>query len=263
MTSTNAPVKSKKATPRRGRTPKYDWEAARALYVDGKRNGDGLTLLTLQEVGEELGIPPVRVREKSAREHWPKQREQRQIEVAAKRSRERTKELAKSSVEFDSNAFRTAQLGLTMVQARIVEISQEFKSRSERKKDVLARIERGEEIDDLDVEYRSLDARELETLGRAAETWQRVGKNALGEPVGTIRAEHTGADGGPIQHAVDVTAELSRDDPKRLRDFYDVMRRAGLEDILDVEDEEESPDDEDIEDAVLVDEEPEVPAIEQ
>ena len=198
---------------------KYDWQNLREQFiegveVEGKKEKEFLNLV---QIAERNGVPIQRVRERAADERWYDQREQYQLRVAKQRQTKRVLELAGQSVEFDSNALDTAKLGMHAVTTRVQEIANEIEVAREQSEPVSSVV----------------DARELETLARAATAWQTLGHKAMGTDVTRMEIQHD------IQANIDVdvevtsiSAELSRDDPERLAAFLQAAKRAGLLDTV-------------------------------
>lgn len=228
---------------RGGRPRKYDYESARALYVEGLPGADKpdeRRWVALSEIAAQTGIPEARLKEQSAKYRWVEQRNNYQVQAAAARRQARIKKLAKESTDFDEASFRTAKLGASLVSARLAEIAGGIEERRKRKELVQRMVERGEDLTMASLsmdDIPTLDARELETLGRAAKTWHDLAHSALGDDV--QRIELTGKDGGPVETTVNVTTQLLRDDPARLQAFLRSAQRAGLPAMLGIEDDDD------------------------
>jgi hypothetical protein len=152
--------------------------------------------------------------------------------------------LSKEAIEFDGRALQAAKMGMTMVQARLGEIARDVQAQQLRRQEAERRIQQGLVIDPDD--FRTvIDARELNTLGQAAQSFQSLAAKALGEDV--VRHEVTGVDGAPMEIDVTtgVTDELLRDDPERMVAVMEAMARLGFtndNDIIDATLEEEDED---------------------
>lgn len=214
------------AVQRRPRKTKYDWENARLAYVEGMVGEDGgPEFVTMQVVAERMGIPQVRLRERAGAERWVEMRKQHQIRMAAQRRVNRIASQQKELEGFDDNALRVAKLGVAMVSARLAEIARAHQERETARQKALERLGQGLhiELEDLSPQASAVDARELDTLGRAALSFQEVGRRALGVDVN--RVELTGQDGTPIQVEERV---LRVDEPDRIAAFANAMVRAGV-----------------------------------
>jgi hypothetical protein len=225
---------------RTGQKSKYDWEQARIIYIEGiaekddkkKKMGLERSYPTLAEVGELLGIPAVQVRQRASKERWTDLRNQAQIQATMKRQAERSKALAGEVVDFDERALGVAKVGIGLITSRLAEIAKEVGPAQERRKAALELKAQGIKVEREDL-YSAVNYRELDGLARAAQTFQDIGRKALGTDI--ERHEITGADGGPIEQIVSVSDELLRDDAERLTAFLSAASRAGL---LAAEDEE-------------------------
>jgi hypothetical protein len=225
---------------------KVDWEAVKATYIEGFEGSDEDTRTwpTLQEVAKHHGLLPETVRKHSATERWPEQRASYQARIAHTRRQRRIMSLSKEAIEFDGRALQAAKMGMTMVQARLGEIARDVQAQQLRRQEAERRIQQGLVIDPDD--FRTvIDARELNTLGQAAQSFQSLAAKALGEDV--VRHEVTGADGAPMEIDVTtgVTDELLRDDPERMVAVMEAMARLGFtndNDIIDATLEEEDED---------------------
>lgn len=224
---------------------KHDWEAVRSAYCEGIGTDEdplSRTWPSLNEVAQRFQITSSQVRDRSAREHWPEQRQAYQQQLATTRMQRRAIELSREAVEFDAKALSTAKLGMAMVTARISEIARLVQLHQGRRAMALERLQQGLPVQTEDL-LSAIDSRELDTLARAGLQWHQLGQKALGEDV--IRHEISGPEGGPIEmNHTSVTEALTRDDPERLAAFLQAAKQAHLlddDDIIDVapEDDEE------------------------
>lgn len=196
---------------------RYDWPSLRAAYVEGYVTDEGERRFpSLREVAELFEVPPQRVRERSAREHWTDGRAAFQSNVEKVRQERRSSELGKEAVDLDKRALQVSKNGLQLVAARIGEIAQELQRVN------ALRAAGGPEADFLP---SAVNAGEQVQLARAASEWHALAQRALGE-VPTQRVEVTGTGGGPVR--TDVRAELSADDPFRLFKFLQAAQNVGL-----------------------------------
>lgn len=199
----------------RGNQPWYDWAAIKARYVEGiPPHGDveAHTWPTMTEVAEHFGLPnPQRVREIAARDKWTDQRSQYQALLEQTRRAESAKRMAEAATQLDERALDSSRLGIGILAARLREIGINQQAR------------------DAGGTGRQVDAREVEVISRALDTFHRVGLRAVGEVESTTSVQHTGPGGVPL------TVELTRDDPARLADVFAVLRSAGVPEILDGE----------------------------
>lgn len=266
----NTPAKKK--TQRRKNPPKkrdtrgykYDWEMAKTAFVEGLKdpnNPDERIFLNLRELSERLDYPVQMMRERSADERWYDQRQVYQMKLVKSRQTKRIAELAKESVDFDSKSLGIAKLGQAVITARMSEIARDVQEQQKKREEALRLAEAGFVIDPKDLDT-VVDARELDTISRAAIQFQQLGQKAMGTDVQKIDMSHEVQ--GQIDVDVEVTsvsAELSRDDPERLAAFLAAAKRAGLLDTVTESDntdedqlaiESSSNDEDDIVDAEIV-----------
>ena len=207
---------------------RYNWDAIRTAYVEGvvdEKNPDERQWGTLADVAAMFDAGANRVREKSADEHWPEQRVMYQKQLTERRQRKRASELGKAAVDLDSKALNVSKLGIAMVTTRLAEIAQEVQARAATKAETQARIEAGLPVEAYLLKP-AVDARELDTLGRAAEQFHRLGLRALGEDI--IKHEITGKDGGPIETEVKTISErMYESDAERLAAILNAVRDVG------------------------------------
>lgn len=245
---------------------KYDWPSIKQKFVEGiLPEGEELTsesreFLNLKELSERLDVPYSLTRNRAADERWYDLRQDYMIRLGKARQAKRIAELSKESFDFDQSTLRVAKLGMGMVTARMSEIAREVQEKTRRRDEALRLAQAGYDIDPKDLES-VIDARELDTLARAALSWQTVGQKALGTDITRMEIQHDVH--ASIESDVTVTttiaAELGRDDPDRLAAFLQAAKRAGLLDVVmnqnsDAPKEIEAPGDDAIVDAEIVNE---------
>lgn len=211
---------------RSGPAPKYDYDAARLEYIEGIAQDDGSSRLpSLKELAERHDIPYTAIRRAASKERWTERQTAYQSQIAQERQRKRIKELASQGIEFDTNAHRAAQLGVSMTTARLAEIAEEFKVRAPRIKEARERVQNGEPVEKWEL-YSAVNYRELEGLASALDRFQSVGMKALGTDVS--RHEISNPDGSLQPQTININAELARDDPERLGAFIAALHEVGL-----------------------------------
>lgn len=233
-----APHSAKKPKPPPSKTAvrgyKYDWLEIRRNFIEGigEEGDDEREFVNLVELSKRLDVPLQRIRERAADERWYEQREQYQLRIAKARQTKRVLELAGESVDFDSKSVELAKLGIGMVTARMAEIAREVKEAQIRRDEALKLQAAGFAVDTEDLKT-VIDARELDTLSRAATQWQQLGHKAMGTDITRMEIQHD------IQASIDIdvevtsiSAELGRDDPERLAAFLQAAKRAGLLDTV-------------------------------
>lgn len=195
---------------------RYDWPTIKRRYVEGVYDQQQRVHQwpSLAEVAAHFGIGQNRIREKSADEGWVEARRQWQAQVEATRQQARANALAKSGVQLDDKAVDTAKLGLQLCYARLGEIAEAAQRR--RAETAGSGGQTG------------IDAQEQQRLAAAVDLWHKIGMRAIGDPESLTRIELTGAGGRPIE----ISQELTRDDPNRLTGVLAVLAQAGLGDIF-------------------------------
>lgn len=229
---------------------KHAWSDARVMFIEGDpdpSNNDVVHYKNLKQISEHFNIPYQQVRAKAGKERWSEERGRYQLQMAQKRRKLRAERLASESINFDDQSLAVAKVGQGLIAARFGEIAEEFKIRSEKRKDALRRMEAGEFVDP--VELRSaVWFKEMSELAAAASKIQELGRRALGTDVENIS----------IQLDQNVSGEISvrqemenHTDSERLAAMLQAASRSKIP-ILDgllVEED----DDEDVLDAEVID----------
>lgn len=243
--------------------PTYDWGPIRTEYIEGiPRDGSDLDreYPTLQDIAEKYGIHPQTVRGRAASEHWTEQKNAFSMKVTQKRQQARAKELAKNAAGFDEKSYKAAELGVNLIMTRLAEIGQEVARRKPIRDRAMERLASGQALERKEDLYSGVNYREMEGLAGALDRFQNIGMRALGTDARKV--EITGPDGEPLDltsTTINVTQEITRDDPERVAMILSAMKEAGqippeaFEDILDVEVVEDE-DDEDQEEGDFEDE---------
>lgn len=202
---------------------KYNWPRLRMIYVEGSVSDAGeRTFPSMREVGVLEGVPEQRIRERAAKEGWTQERAAFQGRIERDRQERRNKELTQQAVELDTRALTVSKMGLQLIAARVGEVAKSLQKRNQE----LQRAEAENREPDL-YGLDGVDAREMETLSRAAIGWHALAGKALGE-VPTQRLELTGRGGGTLSIDHNVRAEITKDDPDRLAALVVAFNRAGL-----------------------------------
>lgn len=210
----------------------YDWESIKIRYVEGVTENDDKRWPTLNEVADHFEVAHQRVKEVAAKQRWRDERGAFQAQVQRERRAARAREMVEQAVELDSRALSAAKMGLQLIAVRLNEIAKATRERQAQRQELERRILAALPIDDFtDLGEPTVEAREMDTLARAADTWHRVGARALGE-VPTMRTELSGPAGQPLEVAATIRGELARDDTRRLAGVLAVASRAGLLGIL-------------------------------
>jgi len=149
----------------------YDWIKIKEEFVQGIDIRGNRINPTLKELSAKYGMSHSYLRNKAAADHWTAAREKFKQDVESKKNEKKAEEISNDGAEFDASLLRIAKAGVGAVQQRIVmhlQAAQRMASGS---------VE----------EPHYLDVLELARVAQAANTFQRVGKVALGEPTETTK----------------------------------------------------------------------------
>lgn len=145
----------------------HDWTAIRAAYIEGRaENPDGdptrRVWPTLDELAALHGVHSRTIRGRSAREQWPAQREQFQLDVERRAREQHAAARADAIASIDQRGLNASEAGLAMVGHRLSHLLRTAQQQpaTQRAADV--------------------HARELSTLGLAAWRFVRVKDAVLG-----------------------------------------------------------------------------------
>lgn len=142
----------------------HDWDGAKKTYVEGIHDKDGnLVYPTLEETGKRHGISSSSMRKKAADQGWANERDIFRTRLAQKHRENRLELLAGKASEFDAGMFRVVEIGLAHIKMHFVRANEAMNKAPEGQK-------------------RPLSTTALNTLSKALERFQRVGRLALGEP---------------------------------------------------------------------------------
>ena len=229
---------------------KYDWDAIRDYYIHGIEDEDGnYSFPTLKDTAINFEMHETRVRDRAAAERWTDQRAVFQRRVQVERQKERAKHLVGEAVQLDSTALGTAKLGVQLVYGRLGEIGRDFTKHQTKRAELETLAASGAPVDPRQL-LSPVYYREMNELASAAERFYDIGRKALGEDISRI--EVSGPDGVPIEHNVQVSLELARDDPERLAKLMHAAAVTGLFSELGID----GTEDVFFEDAEVVDETP-------
>ena len=142
----------------------HDWDGAKKTYVEGIINKDGnLVYPTLEETAKRHGISNSTMRKKSMADGWASERDIFRTRLERKHQENRLELLAGKASEFDAGIFRAAEIGLAHIKMHFVKANE-----------AMAKAPEGQK--------NPLSTTALNTLSKALERFQRVGRLALGEP---------------------------------------------------------------------------------
>lgn len=227
LQTVNGKQPSLSQTGRRIYQTKYDYTAARQLYVEGITLDDGTRISpTLKDVSEKLKIPPVQLRQRAATERWTDRRAAYEIQIAQERQKKRIKELAGKAVDFDATAFDAAVNGISLIVRRLSEIQEEATAKEGVIKEAHERLAKGEYVE----RYELMSAvyhKEMEGLANALDKLQGIGMRALGTDVN--KHEIINSSEALVQQ-ISIHAEMRRDDPQRLVELLEAVKDSGLMD---------------------------------
>jgi hypothetical protein len=239
-----------------GPAPKHDWIKLRTVFIEGQpvEGTDDREWLTMTEMSKRFGVHRSALYEKAGEEQWMAQREAYQFRIAKQRQARRIAMLAKESEHFDLRSIEVAKSGMDVVTTRLREIHREIEEQAERREVALGQMARGEAFNQFHL-GSIIDAKEIDTLAKAARTWQEIGQKATGSDV--IKVDIAQTITQTIDVDVEVTSiasELGRDDPERLAAFLQAAKRAGILDSVMNPPREIEPDEDGVVDAEIVDE---------
>lgn len=212
----------------------FNWESIYREFVEGIAEGPGpedRTFPTLKALAERHGPAYVTIRERAAAERWTEKKEQYQAQVAFDRQKERSKRLAKNAGEFDEKSYKVGDIGINLVMMRLAEIAQEAQAKKPVRDAAMQNLANGVPIDDKDLRS-AIWSREIEGLANAAERFQNIGMKSLGTDV--QRHTLSGPGGGPIEvdgvvaPTINIGQEIMRDDPERVAALIKSFGDAGL-----------------------------------
>ena len=171
---------------------KHDWDKVKREYVEGTMDKDGnLTFSTLEDLSKKFKISFSTIRNKSARDGWPAERDIFQARLDQRRRENRIEILAGKASEFDAGIFRAAEIGLGHIKMHFVIANEKMNAQPAGKKEPL-----------------SITA--LDRLSKALERFQRVGRLALGEPT------EIGAPADANTTNINVLSELTTEELRKL-----------------------------------------------
>lgn len=199
---------------------KYDWDAIRQWYIEFPG-----TKVTHAMVSREFGPHVQQVSTHANKERWAYLRSAHQAEKMKERMRDRTQWTVDEGEKFDKSSLDTARLGMSLVTSRLIELNEVFGASRGKHAELVRKLNGGLPLDKGE-RYSLMDYRELESLARAALTFQEVGRKALGTDVMDLSVTLNGE--VSVEEVVHIGETLTRDDPDRLAKILDVMERAGL-----------------------------------
>lgn len=148
---------------------RHDWQTIRAHYVEGGTEGPDAdpskrVWPTLDDLALLYGVHPSTIYKRSAREHWPDQREQHQAQIDRERREALVRERGQRAASIDQRALSASEAGLALVGHRLGFVMA-----------AQAQLEQGHR-------GAGIDAREQSSLALAAWRWVRVKDAVLGTP---------------------------------------------------------------------------------
>lgn len=207
---------------------KYDWAAAKELFVDGipgEKESETPSYLNLRELAEQLDIPYQAVRERASRERWRELRSKGQVEFAKRVRTARAQKMAQEALQFDDKSLSVAKMGINLVQLRLGEIAQHVQSGADNRRRNLERLARGEIVDWKDL-YSAVNYKELQGLAIAASTFEQMGQRAMGTD--SINVKMSGGVDVTVDHQISVTEEMGRPDAERIAILLSVLNRTNI-----------------------------------
>lgn len=201
----------------------HDWDVVRERYVSARPQ------LTYAEVAQEFGIGVQTLSNRAAKEKWKHQRANEQLKIAKDLRREYSITAATKGIKFDEVAGDTATMGMSIVTARLLEISRMVAARGNTMDEVVNLMRAGLPVPK-EMTYFAVSYRELVGLAQAAQIFQDVGRKALGTDITQLEAHitHDVEVSGSVEQVVSIGGELQKDNPERLADFLEVLSRMGM-----------------------------------
>lgn len=224
--------------------PKYDWVDIRRQFIEGVPDEDGKPqYLSLAQLSKHAKVPVQRLRQRSSAEKWFQARDEYREKLAKVTQAKRIAQFSEKAVVFDERSLDLAQEGMTLVSHRVREIAQMVEIVDARKAAILSKPLEQITEEDMEVLETAVDARELDTLAKAATSWQTLGQKASGTDITRMQIQQDINQHIDIEAEVtSISAELSRDDPERLAQFIMAVSRAGLlDDVIDAESPDTTP----------------------
>jgi hypothetical protein len=228
-------AKEVRKTYRGGPKARTNWALLQTEFIEGivtdAKKPEDRWFPTQKELAERHGVSYQTVRARAGKERWTDRKEAHAIQTIKERQRKRTKKLAEQALTWDEKTFDTAQLGMNLVTQRLAEIAKDFATKTKLRQEALARKAAGQPVEKEDL-YSAVNYREMEGLANAARTFQDIGMKALGTDV--QKHEISGPDGGALEVAatLNVTQEITRDDPERVAAILASIKDAGLLQLL-------------------------------
>lgn len=216
----------------RGPAPQYNWTLIRNEYVEGylrdnPKDEFDRNFPTYEQLSQRHGASLSAIRQRGSTERWKNLKNQYAIELTQAKQKKRANKLANASVQFDDNALKVGELGITLVMSRLAEIGKEMPIRARLREQALQDMEAGREYDKADLRSAVYHA-EMQTLANAAEKFQQIGMRALGtsaDAVNNITNVQVGDTN--IGNTVNVAQELVRDDTERMTALISGFIEAG------------------------------------
>lgn len=220
---------------------KYDWERARELFISAE------PAISLKQLATDLNMSYPYMRQKAAQERWNYLRVEEQRRLFKKRREETARKNLEKAMRFDEASIATATLGQTLVMARLSEIAELHAATKSAMSQTIANIRAGMPVRKEDL-YSAIRFTELKELGLAAKLFQDMGRMAFG--IDSTSLEEQAGDGS-IENVISVSAELGKDDPRRLAAMLEAFERAGLVSVNMLTDDDDEEDGEVVEGEVM------------
>jgi hypothetical protein len=205
---------------------KYDWLDVRAAFIEGTRDSDGTIVWpSVPELAKKYSIPEAALRNRVGSERWRDHRQAHQNQLAVERQKEHAKVLAKKAVKFDEQAVEASTVAQQIVLDRLYEI-QELKTLDQpRLNEIRDRVEQGEIIDPRELRQSVVGYSELESLAKAFNLFNEVGRKALGLKDGETAGAQTNIQ---INQITNVAEQLRQSDEQRNQALLSVLQNSNL-----------------------------------
>jgi hypothetical protein len=217
----------------RGPAAQYDWTTIRNEYVEGylkdqpKDEFDRI-FPTYEQLHKRHGASLSAIRARGSKERWKNLKDQYAVELVQARQRKRANKLANAAVQFDDNALKVGELGITLVMSRLAEVAREMQARQAMREAAMQDLAQGKLVDKMSLRSAVYHS-EMQTLANAAEKFQQIGMRSLGTSADSNTNIMMNVQGDAnVGNSVKVSQELIRDDKERASAVVSGFVEAGV-----------------------------------
>lgn len=200
---------------------KYDWDAAREMYMTAQ------PAINMKQLSQRTGIPWEQIRNRAYKERWSAIRTREQMEILKQDRQRFLQEMGREAISFDQTGIDVAKVGMGIVAERLIEITRFMQAADGVRAEVIKKLQNGEPLQRGDL-WGVANFREVVGLAQAAEIFQKIGRTALGTEVtdGALLSMNDTEDN--MERVVSIGDELTKDDPDRISAIVEVIARMGL-----------------------------------